>query len=206
MPLVGELLPLPGMSDLGPSLGMSDNVLPCPDSADGKWLLRTSPPRMGLASDGEDCNELVGLGSMLPGLGRSLGKRGNEALEADSRATSGLTAGGGPTPRSGVLLKGGSFNLHGGIVPLLFSAGDGSGGCVGEILLSPTICDNGRLLCCHDRVPDLARDVGDSRGEGILGSVASLEGLGERKRCSRPGEALDKERAWSADALGSSSV
>jgi hypothetical protein len=194
------------MSDMGPSLGTSDNVLPCPDSADGKWLLRTWPPRMGLASDGDDCKELVGLVSMLPGLGRSLGRRGNAALEADSRATSGLTTGGGAIPRSKVFLKGGSFNLHGGMVRLVFSAGDESGGCFGDILLSPTTCDSGRLLCCHDSVPDLARDVGDSRGEGMLGSVGSLEGLGERKRCSRPGETLDKERAWSADASGSSSV
>jgi hypothetical protein len=73
----------------------------------------------------------------------------------------------------------------------MVSAGDESGTYFGDGRLSPTICDNGLLLCFHDRVPDLARDVGES---GILGS---LEGVGEGKRCSRPGEALDKERAWS---------
>jgi hypothetical protein len=31
--------------------------------------------------------------------------------------------------------------------------------------------------------------------------VGSVEGVGERNRGSRPGEALDKERAWSANQI-----
>jgi hypothetical protein len=70
---------------------------------------------MGLARDGEDFRESVGVVSIFTGLGRSLGNPGNVRLEEDSRAASWLKAGGGCIPLSGVFLKGASFKLQGAI-------------------------------------------------------------------------------------------